>query len=115
MRLSVRTKKKRFVFNSMRSFCFKERPTTRHGSKKNEETHTSQKKLICKEIFTLIKVIKIFMKTKGNGENIYKRMNALLRNCRCIFAFIKKGKKRYKERDREENAWRTVEQCLIVF
>ena len=55
------------------------------------------------------------MKTKGNGENIYKRMNALLRNCRCIFAFIKKGKKRYKERDREENAWRTVEQCLVVF
>ena len=44
------------------------------------------------------------MKTKENGENIYKMLNAWL-----------KGNNGYKERDRKENACRTVDQFLIVF
>ena len=53
------------------------------------------------------------MKTKENGENIYKMLNACLRNCRGILVF--RGNKGYKERDRKENAWRAVEKFLIVF
>ena len=81
----------------MRLFCFKEKPTTplHHGSK-NMKKHVSVKKLICKEIFASVEVIKAFMKMKGNGENIYKMMNAWLRNCRSILAFIKKEIKNTK-------------------
>ena len=61
-----------------------------------------------------MEVIKAFMKTKENGENIYKMLNAWLRNCRSILAFMKKEIKDTK-RDRKENAWRAVEQFLIVF
>ena len=53
------------------------------------------------------------MKTKENGENIYKMLNAWLRNYRSILAF--RGNKGYKERDGKENTWRAVEQFLIVF
>ena len=53
------------------------------------------------------------MKTKKNGRNIYKMLNAWLRNCRRILAF--RGNKRYKGRDWKNNAWRAVEQFLIVF
>ena len=49
------------------------------------------KKLIYKDIFALEEVIKVFMKTKENGENIYKMLNVWLRNCRSIFAFMKMG------------------------
>ena len=35
-------------------------------------------------------VIKALMKTKENGENIYKVLNAWLRNYRSILAFMKK-------------------------
>ena len=35
------------------------------------------------------------------------------KNCRRIFAF--RGNKGYKDRDRKNNAWRAVEQILIVF
>ena len=37
-----------------------------------------------------MEVIKAFMKTKKYGENIYKMLNAWLRNCRSILAFMKK-------------------------
>ena len=37
-----------------------------------------------------MEVNKAFMKTKENGENIYKMLNAWLRNCRGILAFMKK-------------------------
>ena len=38
-------------------------------------------------------------------------MNAWVRNCRNILAFMKhKIKDTKRERDREENAWRTVKQ-----
>ena len=47
------------------------------------------KKLIYKDIFALKEVIKVFIKTKENGENIYKMLNAWLRNCRSILAFMK--------------------------
>ena len=53
------------------------------------------------------------MKTKENGENIYKVLNAWLMNCRSIFAF--RGNKGCKERGQNENAWRAVEQFLTVF
>ena len=36
-----------------------------------------------------MKVIKASMKTKENGENIYKIMNAWVRNCRTILVFMK--------------------------
>ena len=67
-----------------------------------------------------MEVIKAFMKTKENGENIYKMLNAWLKNFRSILAFMKKEikdteKERERESDRKENAWRTVEQFLIVF
>ena len=48
------------------------------------------KKLIYKDIFAFEEVLKVFMKTKENGEKIYKMVNAWLRNCRSILAFMKK-------------------------
>ena len=36
-----------------------------------------------------MKVIKASMKTRENGENIYKIMNAWVRNCRTILVFMK--------------------------
>ena len=53
------------------------------------------------------------MKAKENGENIHKMLNTRLMNCRSIIAF--RGNKGYRERDRKENAWRAVEQFLIIF
>ena len=47
------------------------------------------KKPICEENFAEVKVIKASMKTKENGENIYKIMNAWVRNCRTILVFMK--------------------------
>ena len=52
--------------------------------------------------------MKVFMKTKENGENVYKMLNAWLRNCRSIVAFMKMELKDTK-RDWKENAWRAVE------
>ena len=64
----------------------------------------------------IYKDIKVFTKTKENGENIYKMLNAWLRNCRSILAFMKMEIKDTKrERDWKENAWRTVEPFLTVF
>ena len=60
-----------------------------------KETHLSVKKL---------------MKTKGNGRNLYKMLNARLRNCRSILAF--RVNKVYKEKDLNENVWRAVDQFL---
>ena len=37
-----------------------------------------------------MEVIKAVNKTKENGENIYKILNAWIRNCRSILAFMKK-------------------------
>ena len=37
------------------------------------------------------------MEAKENGENIYKMLNAWLRNCRNILAF--RGNKGYKKRE----------------
>ena len=63
-----------------------------------------------------MEVIKAFMKTKENGENIYKMLKIWLMNCRSILGFMKKEIKDTKrERDQRENAWRAVKQFLIVF
>ena len=59
--------------------------------------------------------IKAFMKTKENGENIYKMLNAWFINCRSIIAFMKKEIKDTKRETRRKNAWRAVEQFLIAF
>ena len=48
------------------------------------------KKVIYKDIFALEEVIKLFKKTKENGENTYKMLNVWLRNYRSILAFMKK-------------------------
>ena len=79
----MRIKRKRFVFNPLRLFYFKEKPTTplRHGGK-------TMKKLVS---------LKKLMKTKENWENIYKMLNAWQKNCRSILAF--RGNKGYKERE----------------
>ena len=37
-----------------------------------------------------MEVVKAFMKTRENEENIYKMLNAWLRNCRSILTFMKK-------------------------
>ena len=52
--------------------------------------HMSVKKLIYKDILTSVEFIKAFMKTKENRENIYKMLNAWLRNCRGNLAFMEK-------------------------
>ena len=44
-----------------------------------------------------MEVIKGFTQTKENGEIIYKMLNAWLRNCRSILAFMKKEIKDTKE------------------
>ena len=65
-----------------------------------------------------MEVIKAFMKTKENGKNIYKMLNAWLRNFRSILVFMKKeikDTKRERERDRKENTLRSVEQFLKAF
>ena len=101
----------------MRLFYFKEKLTTPllHGVKTIKK-HISVNKLIYKDIFAEVEVIKAFMKTKETGENIYKTLNAWLNNPRSILAFMKKEIKDTKrKRDRKKNAWRTVEQFLIVF
>ena len=71
-----------------------------------------------------MEVIKAFSKTKENGGNIYKMMNAWLSNCRSSLAFMKKTPKkqskriqreRERERERDENACKIVEHVLKVF
>ena len=52
-----------------------------------EVIHISVKKLIDKDIFASVEVIKAL---KENGENVYKMLNTRLRNCKIILAFMKK-------------------------
>ena len=56
------------------------------------------------------------MKTKENGENmqVAERLVEKLQKYPCLY---EKGNKGYKERerDRKGNAWRAVEQFLIIF
>ena len=47
-----------------------------------------------------MEVVKTFMKTKENGENIYKMLNTWLRNCRSILVFMEKEIK-YTQRETE--------------
>ena len=48
------------------------------------------KNLIYEDVFAQVEIIKKFLKKTENGENIYKVLNAWLRNCRSILAFMKK-------------------------
>ena len=45
----------------------------------------------------------------------YKDAERLAEELQKYPFFYEKGNKGYKERDRKENAWRAVEQFLIVF
>ena len=49
-----------------------------------------------------MEVIKAFRKTKENGENIYKMLNAWLKNSRSILAFMKKEIKDTRREGPEE-------------
>ena len=69
------------------------------------------KKLICKHIFGQVEVIKAFMKTKENGEDIYKMLNAWLSYCRSIIVFMQKVNKGYIEKTRKK----TLGQMLSSF
>ena len=97
-------KRKRFVFNRMRLFYFKEKPTTplcRGG------------KTIKKHMFQL-KLLSIYENERKWGTHMQdaERLAEELQKYPCLY---EKGNKRYKERDRKENDWRAVEQILIVF
>ena len=48
----------------------------------------------------------------GKHKQDAQRLAEELQRQPCLY---EKGNKGYKERDREENVWRTVEQFLIVF
>ena len=87
----------------MRLFYFKDKPKTSlcYGGKTIKK-YILVKKLIYKDIFALEKVIKASVKTKENGENIYKMSNAWLRNSRSILAFMKKKIKDRKRKTRRK-------------
>ena len=61
-----------------------------------------------------MEVIKAFMKTKENEENIQdaEHLAEELQKYPCLYEKENKG---CKERDQKENAWRAIEQFLIVF
>ena len=88
----------------MRLFYFKDEPKTSlcYGGKTITKC-ILVKKLIYKDIFALVEVIKASVKTKENGENIYKMLNAWLRNSRSILAFMRK-----KIKDRKRETGRTM-------
>ena len=55
-----------------------------------------------------MEVIKAFMKTKENGGNIYKMLNAWLKNYKSVLAFMKKeikDTKRETGREMLEEQW----------
>ena len=62
----------------------------RHGVKIMKK---QVKKLIYKDIFAYVGVSEAFLKTKENGENIYKMLKVWLRNCRSILVLMKKEMK----------------------
>ena len=62
-----------------------------------------------------MKVTKAFMKTKENGGKHTEDAERLAEELQKYPCLYEKGKKGYKEIDRKRNAWRVVEQFLIVF
>ena len=64
-------------------------------------TCLSEKNLFIRIFLLKWKLLKHLWKRKKMGENIRKMLNAWLRNCRSILAFMKKEKKRI-QRDRPE-------------
>ena len=61
-----------------------------------------------------MEVIKVFMKTKENRENICKTIHAWLRNFRSILSFMKKNKG-YKRRERKRPGGKCLENSSAVF
>ena len=88
--LSVRIKRKRFVFNHMRLFYFKGKPTTplRHLVKNMKKTHVPVKNLFVRRF------LKHLWKQKKKEETYTKIMNAWLRYPH----HHEKGNKGYKEK-----------------
>ena len=62
-----------------------------------------------------MEVIIAFMKTKENGGKHVQDAECLFEEFQKYPCLYEKGNKGYKDRDRKENAWRAVEQFLIVF
>ena len=103
-------KRKRFVFNSMRLFYFKEKPTTplRHGGKTMKKHMFQGKNLFIRMFLLKWKLLKHLWKHIQDPERLAEE----LQKYPCLY---EKGNKGYKERDWQENAWRAVEQFLIGF
>ena len=59
------------------------------------------KKLIYKNIFAQVEVIKAFMKTKEDAEHLAEE----LQKYPCLYEKLNRG---HKETDQKENAWRAV-------
>ena len=103
-------KMKRFVFNRMRLFYFKEKPATplRHGGKTIKKHMFQWKNLFVRMFLLKWKLLKNLWTHIQDAEGLAEE----LQKYPCLY---EKGNKGYKERDLKENTWRAVEQFLIGF
>ena len=106
-------KRKRFVFNHMRLFYFREKLAThlRHGGKTIKKHIFQWKNLFTRIILLKRKLLKYLWKRKKMGKT-YKMLNAWLRNCRNILAFMKKEIKDIKT---EKPQGKCLESSWAVF
>ena len=107
--LSVRRKRKCFIFNRMRLFYVKEKLRTPlgHGGKTIKK-HMFQWKNLFKMIFLLKWKLLKFYENERKWEKIYKMLNPWLRTCRSGLVFVKKEIKDTKREIAEkylENSW----------
>ena len=72
------------------------------------------KKIIYKDVLVKWKLLKIYENERkwGKQKQDAERLAKELQKHPCLY---EKGNKGYEEIDRKENAWRAVEQFLIVF
>ena len=106
-------KKETFRFNRTRLFYFREKPTIplRYRSK-NMEKHFSVKKTFVRR---LLESLKHLWKWKKMGETYTKWGTLGWKIARVFLPLWKKIKDTKSEKEWEQNAWRTVEQFLIIF
>ena len=62
-----------------------------------------------------MEIIKAFMKTKENGENIFKMLNTWLRNSRSILAFMEKKIKDTKRETGRKMLGEQSSSCNNIF
>ena len=103
----MRIKRKCFVFHCMRLFYFKEKPTTplRHGGKSIKKQMLQWKNLFIRMFLLKWKLLKRLWKRK-------KMLNAGLRNCISILAFMKKE---IKDTNRKKPERKCLESSWAVF